>query len=420
MKTPQPHQRILLVHRYYWPDVPAYAQMLHIMAQRFAAEGYDVSVFTTQPDYNGIYADGRAPAHETVAGVKIRRIGLARALNVGWFCLCLVWHCLTHRYDLMTVASFPPTVMARTARLICWLRGMKYIYHIQDLYPEVALASGLSQNGLLLKLAARVDRANCQKASRVIVLSGDMQAALARRGIATSNVRVINNFVIDKMKAAEKLEQVPQLDPSKFHVIFAGNMGRFQGLETLLEAADLLKGQPKIQFDFVGSGALKQRLQQQAAGNPQIRFYDHQPLQAVMQMTQAANLSVISLGKGVIYCAYPSKTMSYLESGARLLAIVEPDSELVEFIQENNLGTTAPQGDAQQVATVIKAEFEAWETGRRSDPEHARKVADANFGQAVILQKWVDMLDDVCGVRRAAGIQTGNTSPQPEHSITGS
>lgn len=411
-------KRILLVHRYYWPDVPAYAQMLHIMAKRFAAEGYDVSVFSTQPDYNGIYAEGRAPALESIEGVAIRRLTLlkenkkrvvGRAFNVLWFCFRLVLHCLWHRYDLMMVASFPPTVMGYMARWICWLRGMKYVYHIQDLYPEVALASGLTKSSGLLKLSAKVDRANCQRAARVIVLSGDMKAALAKRGISTDHVRIINNFVIDKMQSAPA--NTPQLEASKFHVIFAGNMGRFQGLETLMEVAELLKSNSLIQFDFVGSGALKDKLRQQAleGGLSQVHFYDHQPLQAVMQMTRSANLSVISLGPGVIYCAYPSKTMSYLESGARLLAIVEPDSELVEFIGDNDLGVTAEQGDAQAIARVIESEFDQWRAGKRYDAEHARQVADTNFSQAVILEKWLAMFEELFG--RAGNFESTYTAP---------
>ena len=85
--------RILLVHRYYWPDTPAYAQMLHLMAKRFVEAGHEVTVFSTQPSYNDAVAD-KLPSKQVVDGVTIYRTPLmkeqktkllVRAINVVLF-----------------------------------------------------------------------------------------------------------------------------------------------------------------------------------------------------------------------------------------------------------------------------------------------------------------------------------------------
>jgi colanic acid biosynthesis glycosyl transferase WcaI len=397
--------RILLVHRFYWPDVTGYAQMLPVMAKSFANAGYDVSVYSTQPSYNDAYQGARPPAYERVDGVTVRRISLPRenknrialrAFNMVWFCMRLFLHCLWHRYDLVTVSTFPPAVMGLLARMIGLLCGTRYLYHCQDLYPEVALASGLTRIGLLSKIAASIDRRNCQKAEAVVVLSEDMKRTVADRGIATDNVRIINNFVIDRFTPVSDLPTELKLNPDKFKIIFAGNMGRFQGLETLIEAAHLLKDNDRVQFVFVGGGALTQNLKTRSHEllGKSVLFFAHQPLNLVMQMIHDAELSVVSLGPGVIRSAYPSKTMSNLEAGSRLLLVLEEDCELTRFVKATEVGVHCTQGDAMLIANAIRSEMKRIES-QPHDDRHSRLIAQEYFGQDKILAKWHAVLDEI-------------------------
>lgn len=420
-KSKSTSKKILLVHRYYWPDVPAYAQMLHIMAKSFSEAGYDVSVFSTQPSYNNVYKGPTLPGQQVVDGVKIFRIKLwkedksrvaIRALNVMRFCMCLLLHTIRHRYSLMMVGSFPPTVMGFVARCIRRLRGTPYIYHCQDLYPEVAQASGLTQPGRLARIAASVDRKNCERAARVVVLSEDMRQTIAARKVDIGHVRIINNFVIDRFQPVAS-PQATRLAPEKFQVIFAGNMGRFQGLEHLIQAAQELNDETDIEFVFVGGGVLTDKLKKLAGGllGKSVHFIEHQPLENVMQMTHDANLSVVSLGAGVIRCAYPSKTMSYLESGARLLVIMESDCELVRFVQTHDLGATCSEANPAAIAKVIRQEFQR---SKSNAPDSARvqKIAQEHFGQPVVLSKWLTMFGEVCPLDTKLAPQ--NNRPQLE------
>ena len=237
--------KVLIVHRYYWPDTPSYAQMLHIMAQRYVADGHDVTVFSTQPGYNESDS-GKAPAYEVVEGIKIYRTPLLpetksatmrRALNVLIFCWSLCWHFIFrwNRYDLMTVATFPPTVMGCCARWLCWLSRTRYLYHCQDLYPEVAEASQLLKRKWMGDLARSIDRRNCRRAARVVVLSNDMKETLAGRGIPTDNVTMINNFIIDELNESAEIPRELEKDEGRIRILFAGNIGRFQGLDQLME-----------------------------------------------------------------------------------------------------------------------------------------------------------------------------------------
>ena len=103
--------RILIVHRYYAPDVGAYPQMLRIMADRFAAQGHQVTVFSTQPGYNNVTTE-KLPRRVMRDGIEEIRVSLfkenkkntiGRALNVFLFLSQLVLHSFVRfrRYDLM-------------------------------------------------------------------------------------------------------------------------------------------------------------------------------------------------------------------------------------------------------------------------------------------------------------------------------
>lgn len=396
--------RILLVHRYFWPDTPSYAQMLNIMARHFVEQGHDVTVFSAHPGYNESEHDA-VPSYEEVDGVKIYRTWLfretkkatfVRAFNVLIFCASLFFHCLLRwgRYDLMTVASFPPTVMGFVARVICFCTRGKYLYHCQDLYPEVAIASGLIHRPILAKIASWNDRINVKKAAAVVVLSEDMKQTVADRGVPVDNVHIINNFIIDRLDSNVDVPVELQKQDDKFRILFAGNIGRFQSLEKLVGAVKLLSDKPDIELVMVGGGAMIARLKKQAGEQlgKSVRFFPFQPLNVVMKMIHDANLSVVSLTPGVIHCAYPSKTMTYTEAGSRMLAIIESESELAKLIEREQLGIICDDPTIENIADCILKEYEGRNL-RNNETDRIREIGDSNFGQSKILAKWSNLMD---------------------------
>ena len=398
---------ILLVHRYYWPDTPAYAAMLHIMAKHLVKSGHKVSVFSTQPCYNGVYLDEASPAYEVVDGVEIYRTPLLReskkkpiirAINVGLFCVSLLLHCLLRfrKYNVMTVSSFPPVVMGMMARIICFFSRMKYLYHCQDLYPEVALNSGVMRSKWVAAITARIDRRNCQKAQHVVVLSQDMLDTVVKRGVSKDHIRVINNFTIASFDNQIRPPADLELEKGKFRVLFAGNLGRFQNLSAVMEAAEQMKDQNEIQFWFVGDGAMKKELEKQAVDmrDRTVFFRPFLPMKQVMAVIADSHLSIVSLSPGVIECAYPSKTMTYLEAGCRLLVLVEPSSSLARFVRDNEIGSVCEDYSAASIVAAVTTEFTNWKGGQ-IDRQAIQQLGADNFSQKATLSRWDDLLEEI-------------------------
>ena len=398
--------KLLLVHRFIRPDAPGYAHMLYIMGRKFAEQGHDVTIFSAQPGYNNAYDGPPLPRKENVDGMTVIRIPLLkenkkkpipRAINFLIFGVWMFLHAVFRfrAYDLMTVSTFPPTIMAAVARKICFFRKTEYIYHCMDLYPEIAEASGMLKRSLPLRIAASIDKRNCQKAKSVIVLSSDMLTTLKGRGLSGDNVHVINNFIINTVDESATVPEAFENPGSKFRVLFAGNIGRFQSLETIVDAAKALETNKEIEFWFIGAGVSVDSLKERSGSllGESIFFHPYLPIEAVMKVINRCHLGVVSLAPSVIQSAYPSKTMSYLEAGCKLLCLVESDSSLASLVEETGLGSVCSQpATAEDVAQAISTQFQQWKQSDY-DRESIQEVGRSHFGQQVILDCWLQLLN---------------------------
>ena len=113
-----------------------------------------------------------------------------------------------------------------------------------------------------------------------------------------------------------------------------------------------------------------------------------------MSVIAQAHLGIVSLSRGVINCAYPSKTMSYLEAGCKLLVLVEQDTDLARFVESDKIGVVASEPKPEIVARAIEAEYQSWKESNY-DRDKIQQVGRANFSQRVILDRWVELLTDI-------------------------
>ena len=113
-----------------------------------------------------------------------------------------------------------------------------------------------------------------------------------------------------------------------------------------------------------------------------------------MRVINESDLSIVSLMPGVIDCAYPSKTMSYLESGCRILGMLEPDSELAQLINEKAIGTIAGDMSAENIADAVKNEFQKRHS-QNASKENIRAIGRELFGRETILNQWTHLLSQL-------------------------
>jgi glycosyltransferase involved in cell wall biosynthesis len=353
--------KILLTHRYFWPDSPPYALMLRVIGESLAGQGHDVHVFTTMPSYR---EHRRAPGRERLGELHVHRVRafaeagsgtLVRVLNVMTYCIALFAEVLRVRPDLVTAATFPPVVAAWSASLAARLVGARFVYHMQDIHPEVSKFSGDNLGrGLAAGILTALDNSTLRRSSAVIVLSSDMAETLRSRGLADLPIRIINNFSLDLFGRAVEPPAEYRKAPGKRRVIFAGNLGRFQNLPLLAEGVSLcFERYPELELFFLGDGRALADLKERWRNHPQVRFGPFLPVEQANALIAEADVGLVSLVPGMYRVAYPSKVLTYLGLGVPVLALIEPQSELARDLVVQGRGSVPHEPTAAGVAAAL-------------------------------------------------------------------
>ncbi len=402
--------RVVLIHRYFWPDTPPYAQILKEIALRLGEAGHEVTVLTCSPSYNRSVVRDAPRCEQLAPGVEVRRWPVVadrsftafKALNLLFFCVRLL---AARREiagaDVVMAASTPPIAVAKLASWLAHRGGAGFVYHKQDIYPEVVTAAGVIQArgvaSLLRRLDARTDRAS----EGLVVLSADMAETVRAREVDSKRIAVINNFDpwTDRPDASISEPTGPP-DPvheTPLRVVFAGNLGRFQNLEVIVDGIVRLGGEAGVDFDFFGDGPLRKAIERTIREHDLRNVHLHgyrPPAEVAAFLRSRAHLGIVSLLPGVIRAAYPSKTMSYLRNGCPVLAVVEHDSDLVRSLVDSGAGLHASPTDPDSVAARLSALVSdpSFLVGAR---QAASKLYAEQFGAEHQLGRWTRLFAEV-------------------------
>ncbi|WP_417250207.1 glycosyltransferase family 4 protein [Celeribacter sp.] len=353
--------KILLTHRYFAPDSSPYGVILRQIGVELAAHGHEVEVFTTQPA-----ARAPMPSREDLGGMVIRRIRVLdetsrspflRAVNAAIYCVALFFHTLLSRADVVTAGTFPPVVAAWCASAAARLRGARFIYHVQDIHPEVSnYSGGRLGRGLPARLLRALDNQSLRRAEAIVTLSEDMAYTLRAREIGPLPIHVMNNPPLDTdgepVPAPEELVK-PE---GKTRVIFAGNLGRFQNLPLLTEGvAKCFNANPDLELMFLGDGMARDDLMARWGNHPQVRFADFLPFEQAREIIAGADIGLVSLAPNIYRVAYPSKVATYADLGLRVLALVEPESRLARALERDGTGAVPTAPTAAAIAKALDA-----------------------------------------------------------------
>lgn len=228
------------------------------------------------------------------------------------------------------------------------------VYNEQDIFPENAYFAGiLSDSSPIYRVAHTLQKYAYKNAAVLSTISDDMKSTIVTRyGISEDKVQVIYNWGHEELQAHSEGENTfLRMYPKKsgeFRVVYAGNLGKMQNVEFVLEAAALMKGEKDISFYIVGGGVNEGRLKTFAKEKvlSNVTFVGMQPPEEVADIYSAADVNVIPLQKGLIYAALPSKTADCLIAGKPIITCVDEESKFVELAGQYNIqnaGTNQPE-----------------------------------------------------------------------------
>src|SRR6266850_3005957 len=349
---------VCFFNRSYWPDLGATGQLLTELAEDLVRlHGWDVTVVTGYP----LRSAAQVPASEWRHGVHIvrgagstldpRRFTGRAANYVTYFATALFKGQGIRRPDVVVALTDPPIIGLAALAAAARARA-PFVFLCEDIFPEVAVLVEDFQSGAVNDALARVTRFLVRKADRIIALGETMKQRLVEgKGASPSQVAVIHNWAdCTAVTPGPRDNAFARLHGlvDRFVVLHAGDIGLSQDLEIMLHAAEQLRDRRDIVFVLVGEGAKKRDLQEVAARRDlrNVTFLPFQPREAMDQSYATADVSLISLKRGLSGVIVPSKVYNVLASGRACVAAVEQDCEVADIIQRAGCGYVVGPGDA--------------------------------------------------------------------------
>lgn len=353
-----------------WFDPEPTSKGLHF-AHELMKQGFAVDVITGYPNYpGGIVYSGyniKIFQRELIDNVVVTRIPLypshgksilGRVLNYASFSISVLFYgiFIARNSDILYVYH-PPLTVGFAACFIKKIWKIPIVYDIQDIWPDSLQATGFIRNRVILHLISFACNFVYKQVNHIIVLSPGFKNLLLQRGVPETKISIVYNWANENASNSSNISN-PVYIPNKYthKIMFAGNIGRAQGLDTIIDAAELLKSKlPNVCFIILGSGVELKNLQNYALFKktdnviflPPVSMYD------VNNYLQSADVLLVHLKADPLFkITIPSKTQAYMAAGKPILMAVEGEAK--NLIQAANCGLTARSEDPEDIANVVE------------------------------------------------------------------
>jgi colanic acid biosynthesis glycosyl transferase WcaI len=396
---------ILLITMYFAPDTGANATIITELAEGLAQKGHKITVITAFPHYS----DNRiAPAyrgkliqHDHHGSINVYRTYIyvpqnktslfGRLLNyVSFNFFSTLVGLFVTRCDVILAPS-PPLTIGLTAWVISRLKHIPYVYNVQDIYPDIAIRLGVLKNKNVIRMFSWLEGFVYRGASYITVLSEGFRANLLQKSVPPDKLRIIPNFVntdfMTPLPRQNSFSIQNKLD-NYFVVMYAGNIGLSQRLETLLTAANELGDLPDLRILIVGNGAAKDDLTRLAMkmNLSNVIFLPYQPVDKLSLMYASADASLVIIRQGISFESVPSKTYTIMASGRPIIASVDTDSEIWTMLHKAECGLYIAPEDATKLAQAIRELHNKRELASEMGKKGRAYVVEHHSQQRIVTQ----------------------------------
>jgi len=403
--------RILIYGINYSPELTGIGKYTGEMGSWLAMQGHDVHVITSVPYYPEWEVHpkyrGKLWHTEIIDSAKVHRVPLyvpkqvssvKRIIHEFSFVMALlpVWFgfLFKKRADVVFCTA-PPFHLGFFPLLYSKLRGVPMISHVQDLQVDAAKELGMIKNKAFLNLMFSLERFLLKNSDNVSTISLGMQQKIAAKGISPQKQILFPNWVdennIKPLPKEQSLRAEFGLSNTDKVVLYSGNLGEKQGLETIIEAAANYKDSTDVYFLIVGSGGAKEKLEQMVkeSGLKRVKFYPLQPYEKLSALLATADVHLVLQKRSAADLVMPSKLTGILAAGGCAIVTAEPGTSLYEVIKEYAMGIlTEPESAMalkESIDIAINSDLDIYK-------KNARNYAEMLLSKKNILKNFEDKL----------------------------
>lgn len=352
--------KIMFVCQYFYPEKISSGVLPFEIASKMVEKGFDVYALVGYPKE---YSDSSSiPMEDEINGIKIKRINYVQSDRSNFFgrisnILSFCWSVWKNKkvfkeIDKCICYTNPPLLP-----FIIAILSKKYkfdmFFEIYDLYPDVAIKSKvMSETSIICKLMNYATNYALKKSKKIILLSQEMRNYLvqSRERLPLQNKSLVIPNWYKKQDISNSINS-----SNKLTVLYGGNMGILQDMDTLLETIIKLKNNPNIDFILAGHGVKKEKIENtvKKLNIKNCKVLGFVPKEEYDQLMKTVDIAVVSLEMFGWGLGSPSKVYSYLALGLPIIAIMPKDTDVVKDIEEYNHGVYIQQENSDELAKQL-------------------------------------------------------------------
>lgn len=393
-------KKVLVVCQYYYPE----PVRINDICEELVKKGYEVDVITDIPNYpmGEIYDEykSKEKKDEIINGVNVHRCYtiprknniLFRFLNYYSFAISSTLYArkIKKQYDVVFVNQLSPVMMACAGIKYKKKNNVKLVMYCLDLWPESLKVGGIKEKSIAFKIFHWISKKIYIKCDKILITSKSFEKYF------------INEFSIKN----EKLDYLPQYAESifgleeckkdkndKIDLLFAGNMGTMQSLDTIISAAEKLKDK-NIYWHFVGNGSEYETIKNLALEKKldKVIFYGRKPLEKMPEYFKIADAMLVTLkGNSAVSNTLPGKVQSYMAAGKPIIGAI--NGETKDVINEAQCGFCGEANNIEELVKNIEKFVEYKEKDKLG--ENAYKYYQNNFKKDIFIEKLINELEKI-------------------------
>jgi colanic acid biosynthesis glycosyl transferase WcaI len=355
----------------YAPEITGIAPHNVALCEFLQRHGHDVEMVTTFSYYPAWRkrAEDRHKLFRTdrINGVQVHRCwhfvpwrvsAWKRILHEATFVLTSTMRILLLRRPDVYVVVSPPLLLGAAGWLVATLKRAPFIFHVQDLQPDAAVGLGMLRTGLFTRVLYWLEAFAYKHATRVSGISEEIVDAFRDKCVPDRKLILFPNAVVlpadTDILVRGKFRAKHHFAADDFLAVYAGNLGVKQGLNILLDAADLLGAEKKIRIVIAGDGAAREKIAKGIRDRNNMSMLPLQYGTDYKELLVDADISLITQQGGSGNAFFPSKLLITLAYSCPVVTVADEESALARAVANGQCGKNILPGHAEQLANCLR------------------------------------------------------------------
>lgn len=387
--------KLIIVSELFYPDKASTAYIMTKIADKLS-ESQPVEVICG----DGSYEDGSLISDSEIKNYKVHRVKqiqldknkiLSRIIRFTFSSLRLAkkLYSISNKGDKVLIVTNPAPFLVLCS-FIKRIKSLDLTIIVQDVFPENSVAAGIikSPNNIIYRILRSVFNKAYSSSDRLIVIGRDMKDLFSKKLYPHTPPMVLIENWSDPLNELEV--NVTRNGPIK--LLFAGNIGRCQGLESFIEIFGNVDNH-KLQLELRGSGAIVPTLNKCIKDNKfsNIKIGSSFTRNEQFSILKDCDIALVTLCDGMYGLGVPSKSYNIMSAGKPILYVGDPMSEIALVIKEAKIGYVFANSDIQGLKSWLTNVNEDIRSELKEMGKRAKELALTRFSEETILSKYTNL-----------------------------